>query len=36
MVDHSLKETPISWGEVSPGTVLKIMDGERIPAVSQL
>jgi hypothetical protein len=35
MVDSGLNETAIAWGDVSPGMVLKVMDGERIPAVSQ-
>lgn len=32
MVDSGLNETAIAWGDVSPGMVLKVMDGERIPA----
>ena len=35
MVDNGLDETTIAWGDVSPGMVLKVMDGERIPAVPQ-
>ena len=34
MVDEQLDETSIIWGQIQPGMVLKVQEGEPIPAES--